>query len=199
MSQEQVLQHFRHHQQTIDLVSTHLSAAIVEVAGLLATAIEGRHKVLIAGNGGSAADAQHFAAELVGRYLCERPGLPALALTTDTSILTAVGNDYGFEAIFSRQVEALAVPGDVVVGISTSGGSENVYQALLRAREIGCKTIGLLGRDGGKIAKVVDIDLTVPVQETPFIQEAHAAIIHILCQLVEERFAKAHTAQECLP
>jgi len=139
------------------------------------------------GNGGSAGDAQHLAAEIVGRFKLERRGLPAIALTTDSSILTAIGNDYGFEQVFRRQVEALAAPGDVVIGISTSGNSPNVLAALTLAREIGCRTIGLLGRDGGTILPVVDLDLTVPSQDTPRIQEGHITMIHILCDLVERR------------
>jgi D-sedoheptulose 7-phosphate isomerase len=115
----------------------------------------------------------------------ERRGLPAVALSTDTSILTALGNDYGFDYIFRRQVEALAFPGDVVVGISTSGSSPNVREALLLARERGCRTVALLGRDGGTIRDIVDIDLTVPSHDTPRIQEGHITIIHILCDLVE--------------
>ena len=153
---------------------------------LLADALRQGRKILLMGNGGSAADAQHFAAEMVGRFLLERRALPAIALTTDSSILTAVGNDYGFDEVFKRQIEALAVSGDVVVGISTSGRSNNVFHALTRANEIGCRTIGLLGRDGGNIAPIVEVDLTVPVVATPRIQEAHATIIHILCDLVEQ-------------
>ena len=113
--------------------------------------------------------------------------MPAIALTTDTSILTAVGNDYGFDLIFRRQVEALAEEGDVVIGLSTSGSSNNVYGALLLAGERGCRTIGLLGRDGGTIAGIVDIPLTIPAQDTPRIQEAHITIIHLICELVEKR------------
>jgi D-sedoheptulose 7-phosphate isomerase len=126
-----------------------------------------------------------MAAEFVGRFLLERKALPAIALTTDTSILTAVGNDYGFDEVFKRQVEALARPGDVVIGISTSGHSNNVFHALTAANDMGCSTIGLLGREGGNIAGIVDVNLTVPVQETPRIQEAHLTIIHIICDLVE--------------
>jgi D-sedoheptulose 7-phosphate isomerase len=138
------------------------------------------------GNGGSAADAQHFAAEMVGRFLMERKALPAIALTTDTSILTAVGNDYGFDEIFTRQVEALANPGDILIGISTSGNSLNVKRALEAGKHIGVKTIGLLGRNGGEIGPIVDSNLTVPSFETPRIQEAHLIIIHILCDLIEK-------------
>jgi len=143
-------------------------------------------KVLVFGNGGSAADAQHFAAELVGRFLKERRGLPAIALTTDSSILTAVGNDYGFDEIFSRQVEALGCPGDVVIGISTSGNSKNVYNALRVGKARGCLAVGLLGRNGGMIADIADINLIVPAPATPVIQTAHGAIIHFLCGLIED-------------
>ncbi|MGC8763329.1 MAG: D-sedoheptulose 7-phosphate isomerase [Acidobacteriota bacterium] len=158
---------------------------VAAFAGLLRSTLEGGGKILLFGNGGSAADAQHFAAELVGRYLKERPGLPALALSTDTSALTAIGNDYGFEKVFARQVEALAKPGDAAVGISTSGNSPNVLLALKAARRRGCRTAALLGRDGGAIAPEVEAALVYPAAETPRIQEAHAVLIHILCALVE--------------
>jgi len=178
---------FESHHQALREAEFHLSDRLAETVGLLEDALGNGRKLLVMGNGGSAADAQHFAAEIVGRFRLERRGLPAIALTTDTSILTAVGNDYGFDAVFRRQVEALARPGDVVVGISTSGSSRNVHDALLLAREIGCRTVGLLGRDGGTIAGIVDIPLTVPVSDTPRVQEAHVTIIHILCELVEKR------------
>jgi D-sedoheptulose 7-phosphate isomerase len=153
---------------------------------MLSTALAAGKKLLLMGNGGSAADAQHFAAEIVGRFRLERRGLPAIALSTDTSILTAIGNDYGFETIFRRQVEAHAVAGDVVIGISTSGSSKNVFTAMSLAREIGCLTIALLGRDGGTIKDIVDLDLTIPSQDTPRVQEGHITIIHILCDLIEK-------------
>ncbi|MCM2357340.1 MAG: D-sedoheptulose 7-phosphate isomerase [Geobacteraceae bacterium] len=175
------------HCRVIDEVERQLTDRIAAFVDLLAEALERGNKVLVMGNGGSAADAQHFAAEIVGRFRLERRALPAIALSTDTSILTAIGNDYGFELIFKRQVEALAEAGDVVVGISTSGSSNNVYGALLLARERGCRTVGLLGRDGGTIAGIADISLTIPAQETPRIQEAHITIIHIVCELVEKR------------
>lgn len=177
---------FAAHRAIMDTVERELSQVIAEVAALLVDVFRGGGKLLVMGNGGSAADAQHFAAELVGRFLMERRALPAIALSTDTSILTAVGNDYGFASVFRRQVEALAAKGDVVMGISTSGSSPNVLEALRRAREMGCRTVGLLGRDGGAIRGVTDLDLTVPVRDTPRIQEAHIAIIHILCELVEQ-------------
>lgn len=181
-----IKQQFAEHVQVVDRTADELAEAIDACVGILAAALRSGKKVLVMGNGGSAADAQHLAAELVGRFLLERKALPAIALTTDSSILTAVGNDYGFEQIFSRQVEALATPGDIIVGISTSGNSPNVLLGLQSAKAIGCGTVGLLGRDGGSIAPLVDINLTVPAMETPRIQEVHAIIIHLLCQQVEK-------------
>lgn len=163
------------------------SGMVAGVVDMLTEALSAGKKILVMGNGGSAADAQHFAAEIVGRFKMERRALPAIALTTDTSILTAVGNDYGFDMVFSRQVEALAQPGDVVIGISTSGTSRNVKIALEAARDIGCPTIGLLGRDGGTIAALSDLSLIVADADTPRIQEGHITIIHIVCDLVEKR------------
>lgn len=163
------------------------SDRIVAVVEMLTEALAAGKKVLIMGNGGSAADAQHFAAEIVGRFKLERRALPAIALTTDSSILTAVGNDYGFDVVFDRQVEALAQPGDVVIGISTSGTSRNVKLAMERARGIGCRTVGLLGRDGGTIAAIADLSMIVASNDTPRIQEGHITIIHIVCDLVERR------------
>lgn len=151
-------------------------------------ALAAGHKMLVCGNGGSAADAQHIAAELVGRYQKERRGLPAIALTTDTSILTSIGNDYGFDAVFARQVEALAVAGDVLIGISTSGNSPNVEKAIVRARELGgIVTAAFLGRDGGRIKHLVDHAIVVPGTDTARIQECHITFGHILCELVEAR------------
>lgn len=184
---ETIQTYLENHQKALASVRDHLSGAIAGCAGVLSEALAAGNKILIMGNGGSAADAQHFAAELVGRFLKNRKALPAIALTTDSSILTAVGNDFGYDEVFKRQVEALARPGDVVIGISTSGHSNNVFHALTAANTIGCKTVGLLGRDGGNIRGIVDIDLTVPVQETPHIQEAHITIIHLLCQIIEDR------------
>lgn len=182
---------FDSHRRVMEEAERQLADRIAAVVDILADALGTGKKLLIMGNGGSAADAQHFAAEIVGRFRLERRALPAIALSTDTSILTAVGNDYGFEQVFRRQVEALAEEGDVVVGISTSGSSNNVYGALLLARERGCRTVGLLGRDGGTIAGIVDTPLIIPTEETPRIQEAHITIIHILCELVEERLFKS--------
>ena len=145
-------------------------------------------KILIFGNGGSAADAQHIAAEMVGRYKVERKGLPAIALTTDTSALTSIGNDYGFNHVFDRQVEALANKGDVVIGISTGGSSGNVISALKLAKETGCKTIGFSGRDGGEMNTLCDINLVVPAEDTPRIQEMHIVIGHTICHLIDLAF-----------
>lgn len=153
------------------------------------TCLQQGGKILLMGNGGSAADAQHIAAELVGRYLCERQGLAAIALTTDTSILTAVGNDYGYEAVFTRQIEALANPGDVVVGYSTSGTSRNVCAAMTLAKDKGCYTAALTGESGGTLVDMVDLCLRVPSQSTPRIQEAHAFIGHMLCAYVDAAFS----------
>jgi D-sedoheptulose 7-phosphate isomerase len=177
---------FISHREVMESLERELTTKMIRVADLLVAAFRNGNKILIMGNGGSAADAQHLAGEIVGRFRLERRGLPAIALSTDTSILTAVGNDYGFDAIFSRQVEALAQEGDVVIGISTSGSSPNVHSALRLAREMGCRTVGLLGKDGGSIRDLVDMDLTVPGNDTPRIQEGHITIIHILCELVEQ-------------
>jgi D-sedoheptulose 7-phosphate isomerase len=174
------------HRALIDLLERDMAPLIAEMGGLISTALANGHKLLVMGNGGSAADSQHFVAEIVGRFKMERKALPAIALSTDTSILTAIGNDYGFESIFSRQVEALAAPDDIVVGLSTSGNSPNVLKALMAARARGCRTIGLLGRDGGSIMAVCDLPLVVPSADTPRIQEGHITIIHIVCDLVEK-------------
>jgi D-sedoheptulose 7-phosphate isomerase len=171
----------------IDLLERDMAPLIAGMAAMISETLTGGNKLLVMGNGGSAADSQHFAAEIVGRFKMERKALPAIALSTDTSILTAIGNDYGFDAIFSRQVEALAAPGDVVVGISTSGNSPNVLKALRAADELGCRTIGLSGKDGGSIRDVCELALVVPSTDTPRIQEGHITIIHIVCDLVEKK------------
>ncbi|WP_456449632.1 D-sedoheptulose 7-phosphate isomerase [Hydrogenimonas sp.] len=161
----------------------------IYTAGVIVTeALQAGNKVLLCGNGGSAADAQHIAAELTGRFKIERRPLPAIALTTDTSALTAIGNDYGFDQIFSRQVAALAKEGDVLVGISTSGNSPNVVYALETAKNFGCKTIGLSGKGGGEMNNVCDLNIIVPSDDTARIQEMHILIGHILCQLVDNEY-----------
>jgi D-sedoheptulose 7-phosphate isomerase len=145
-------------------------------------------RILVAGNGGSAADAQHLAAELSGRYLKERKALAGIALTTDTSALTAIGNDYGFEVVFSRQVEALGRPGDLFIGISTSGNSPNILKAVESAKALGLKTLGLLGRDGGKLKALVDDALVVPSTVTARIQEVHQMVYHFWCEALDAHF-----------
>jgi D-sedoheptulose 7-phosphate isomerase len=162
-----------------------LAETIETVARLCVSSLRAGNKVLIAGNGGSAADAQHLAAEFVSRFYFDRPGLAAIALTTDTSALTAIGNDYGFERLFSRQVEALGRSGDVFIGISTSGNSPNVINALTECRAKGIVTIGLTGQAGGKMAALCDHCLRMPSGETPKIQEGHIVVGHIICGLVE--------------
>ena len=160
--------------------------AIVEAASLVAACLQSGGKILFCGNGGSAADAQHLAAEFVGRFILDRQALPAMALTTDSSILTAVGNDYGFEQVFSRQIQALGRPGDVAIGISTSGHSPNVIAAMREARKQGLKSIGLAGKDGGALAKCVDIPIVVASQKDARIQECHITIGHLICELAEK-------------
>ncbi len=145
-------------------------------------------KILLCGNGGSAADAQHIAAELTGRYKTERDALAGIALTTDTSALTAIGNDYGYEFVFSRQLEALGREGDLLIAISTSGNSGNVVKALELARKIGIKTIGLSGRTGGAMNELCELNLVVPSNDTPRIQEMHIMIGHIICQAIDDAF-----------
>lgn len=163
-----------------------LFPVIEEMAGLCENALRSGHKILICGNGGSAADAQHIAAEFVGRYHNERRSLPAIALTTDTSILTAVGNDYDFDRIFARQVEGLGQPGDVVWGISTSGNSADVLEALKLAKEKGLTTIGSTGKDGGAMKALCDTVLVIPSDTTARIQEMHMLCAHIICQLIDD-------------
>ena len=167
------------------LLKTHVDL-IEKAAHVLLTALKSGNKILFFGNGGSASDSQHLAAEFVGRYEKERKALPAIALTTDTSILTAIGNDYSFDKIFERQIEALGREGDVAVGISTSGNSKNVAMGIAKAKSLGLKTIAFLGRSGGEIKPLADIAIVVPSQKTARIQECHILIGHILCERVDE-------------
>jgi len=162
-----------------------LLAQVVQSVDIIVDTLRKGGKVLIAGNGGSAADAQHIAGEFVSRFHYDRPGLAAIALTTDTSILTAIGNDYGYEKLFARQVQALGREGDVFIGISTSGNSANVVEALKVAADLKLKTIGFTGANEGKMVHMCDIALRMPSKETPKIQEGHIAIGHIICGLVE--------------
>ncbi|AJF61473.1 putative phosphoheptose isomerase [archaeon GW2011_AR15] len=161
-----------------------------KISNVISEALMRGNKILIFGNGGSAADSQHIAAELVGRYKLERKGLPAIALTTDSSILTAVSNDYDYNRVFSRQVEALASPSDILLGISTSGNSQNVLNAFARGKEIGTVNISLTGRDGGKLKAMSDYNINCPAKETARIQECHMTAYHIICELVEREALK---------
>jgi len=163
----------------------------IEIAAKICIdSLKNGNKILIFGNGGSAADAQHIAAELVGRYKTERKGIPAIALTTDTSAITSIANDYGYLHVFERQVEALANEGDVVIGISTGGGSANVISALRLANDLGCKTIGFSGRDGGEFNALCDVNLIAIAEDTPRIQEMHILIGHTICHLIELEFSR---------
>jgi len=158
---------------------------IVAVIEAMTEALKAGNKILLFGNGGSAADAQHLAAEFVNRFIIERPPLPAIALTTDTSIITSIGNDYNFADIFSKQIRAIGREGDVAWGMSTSGTSENVVKGLQAAKKIGMVTIGLTGRDGGDVAKIVDHSLNVSATSTPRIQEVHIAVGHVICEMID--------------
>ena len=166
-----------------------LAPNIVTVAEHIINTLQNGGKVLTCGNGGSAADAQHFAAELVGRYRRERPGWSAIALTVDPSVLTSLCNDYGFEQIFARQVQALGRQGDIVVAISTSGRSKNVLAAAETASALGIRTVGLTGQGTSQLGEIVDHHLPIPSTNTAFIQQAHIAVIHIICELVEEHLS----------
>ena len=174
------------HIQAIELVAGDLSVAVVTVGLRLAGVLAEGGTVFWCGNGGSASDSQHLAAELVGRYRNDRQALRSVALNTDTSILTCVGNDFGFDKVFSRQVEALGRPSDVLVGISTSGNSPNILRAFEAASGLGMVTVGLLGRDGGQALPIVDEAIVIPSDSTARIQECHILIGHILCEIVEE-------------
>jgi len=176
------------HQNTLQNVIDTLVADIEAACEMMVAVINNGNKVLIAGNGGSAADAQHIAAELTGRFVHDRKGLPGIALTTDTSALTSIANDYGYDHVFSRQVEALSKPGDLFIGISTSGNSPGILNAFKAAAEAGCKTLGLSGRDGGKMNGLCDLNIIVPSPVTARIQEMHILIGHILCKAVDDQF-----------
>jgi len=183
-----IIQQLKDHQETIQKVIDTLVPDIERACQLMTSTLQSGKKVLIAGNGGSAADAQHIAAELSGRFVKNRKALPGIALTTDTSALTAIANDYGYDYVFARQVEALAQPGDLFIGISTSGNSEVVLRALKTAKEMGCQTLGLSGRDGGKMNGLCDLNIVVPSELTARIQEMHILIGHILCQAIDDLY-----------
>lgn len=170
------------------LESKLLSQKINDSIKLIISSLEHKNKILIFGNGGSASDAQHMAAEFISRYLLERISLPAIALTTDTSILTSIGNDYNFDKIFSRQCESLVNEGDIIIAISTSGKSQNVILGIEEAKRKGAKIISLTGNNGGILNQISDICLEIPSNETPRIQEGHRILIHIICELIESHF-----------
>jgi D-sedoheptulose 7-phosphate isomerase len=174
--------------------SSSYPSQISEAIDLLVERLSAGNKLLVCGNGGSAADAMHICAELVGRFFRERQALPAIALNTDPAVLTAWSNDYNYRSVFSRQVEALAKPGDVVWGISTSGNSENVVAALRTARALGASTIAMTGQGGGAMAPYADVLLAVPLSVTPRIQEAHAVTYHIICEAVEAELSTVHAS-----
>jgi len=188
------------HRKTVDAVLAWLSDDIEAVCRQLVQALERGNKIMLCGNGGSAADAQHLAAELVGRFRLERRGLPAIALTTDTSALTAIGNDYGFDAIFSRQVDALASKGDLLLAFSTSGNSKNVLRAVEAAHQHGCRSVGLTGHDGGELKSLCHYLLAIPSDETACIQEMHMMIGHAICEVAEiALFGTAQQRQDLSP
>ena len=180
-------EHIKVSQNTLDSIVDQIETA----SKICINSLKNGGKILIMGNGGSAADAQHIAAELVGRYKTERKGLPAIALTTDTSAITSIANDYGFLHVFDRQVEALAHKDDVIIGISTGGTSPNVVNALTAANKLDCKTIGLSGKDGGDFNALCDINLVVNSDDTPRIQEMHILIGHTICHLIEQESFKS--------
>ena len=182
---------FEEHLKTSQATFESIGHSVEVAAKLCIDCLKNGNKILLFGNGGSAADAQHIAAELVGRYKTERKGLAAIALTTDTSALTAIGNDFGYDRVFDRQVEALANTGDVAIGISTGGSSANVASALKLAKDLDCKTIGFSGRGGGEMNELCDINIVVPAQDTARIQEMHIVIGHTICHLIDLAFSKA--------
>ena len=174
--------------QTLRALSS-LEPQMAEAAGVIGHALRGGNKLLVCGNGGSAADASHFATELVVRFAKERRALPAICLTSDSGILTAAGNDYGFDEIFARQVAAFGVPGDVLICLTTSGKSNNVTRALEEAKARQMKTIAFLGRDGGSTAGIADLDLLVKSDSTARVQEAQQLLLHVLCEVIESRLS----------
>ncbi len=177
--------------ESIDVIlkSKVLVGDLINVTNILLECLENDHKIIVMGNGGSAADAQHLVAELIGRYRIERKSLPAVSLTTDTSIITAIGNDYNFDYIFARQCESLVNQKDVIIAISTSGNSENIIQGIKTSKQKGGIVIGLTGNEGGKMKEFLDAIISVPSQSTPRIQECHRLIMHILCEFIDEKFS----------
>lgn len=186
---KKIEEYFTKHVLLVARVQSELGPNIEMTASAAIKTLESGGTIFLCGNGGSAADAQHIATEFTGRFIRQRRALKAIALTTDSSALTAVGNDFGFEKIFSRQLEALASPDDLLFAISTSGNSPNIIEAIKTAQRIGCKTIGFLGNDGGEAQALVDIELVVSSDYTPHIQEMHICIGHLICELADSHFA----------
>ena len=178
------------HQSVMAAVQKENTASVSQAASAIAMSLKKGGKLLVCGNGGSAADSQHFAAELVGSYKKERKALPAIALTTDTSTLTSIGNDYGFERVFARQVEALGKKGDVLAALSTSGTSPNILAAIEAAKKQGMHVIGMTGQSGGKMKALCDLCICIPSPSTPRIQEAHITLIHAICEMIDSEFSK---------
>jgi D-sedoheptulose 7-phosphate isomerase len=187
--QDTIQNEFNSHLQTINSVIQTCEETLKEISIIAVNTLKQGNKILFFGNGGSAADAQHIAAELTGRYKTERKGLAGIALTTDTSALTAIGNDYGYDRVFDRQVESLANKGDMLIGISTSGNSQNVINAFQTGKELGCICIGFSGKDGGKMNSICDINLVVPSNNTPRIQEMHILFGHTMCQIIDDNLS----------
>ena len=183
--EDYIIKIFRESSQVREVFVNENLNRIVEIVEAVTSALKAGNQVLLFGNGGSAADAQHIAAEFVNRFIIERPPLPAIALTTDTSIITSIGNDYDFSEIFSKQIRAIGRKGDIAWGMTTSGTSMNVIKGLEAAKKIGMVTIGLTGRDGGDVAKIVDHSLNVSSTSTPRIQEVHIMVGHVICEMVD--------------
>ena len=179
---------FDEHNKVINSAINLVTDDIENAAKICIECLKNGNKILICGNGGSAADAQHIAAEITGRYKTNRKGLAAIAITTDSSALTAIANDFGFDKVFERQVQALAVPGDTLIGISTGGSSSNVINALILANNLNCKTIGFSGHNGGNFNSICDVNLIANSKDTPRIQELHILIGHIICHLIDQAF-----------
>lgn len=193
MYQKDVSRFYLSHMETVQKSLAMNIESISDAAELIVRSLRNGQKLLICGNGGSAADAQHIAAEFIGRYKRERRSLPAIALTVDTSAITAIGNDHSFDDIFARQLEGLGNAGDILLVLSTSGNSGNCIRAVEQARKMGIKAIGLLGKNGGKLAPSVDIPIIVPSDDTPRIQECHMLIYHAICEVADEAFSENDT------
>jgi D-sedoheptulose 7-phosphate isomerase len=183
-----ILDEFKSHIEVSKNTMDSLSNLIESAANICINCIKNGNKILLIGNGGSAADAQHIAAEIIGRYKLDRKSLPAIALTTDTSVITSISNDFGYLNVFKRQIEALANKGDVLIAISTGGSSSNIINAIELAKELGCQSIGLSGKDGGAFNDLCDVNLKVVSDDTPRIQEMHILIGHTICQLIDNAF-----------